>query len=56
MKELKKTLEGYEKKELIGLVLELARLRKDNMILYVEKGTEITLKYGDIYYDELGEE
>lgn len=107
MKELKKTLEGYEKKELIGLVLELARLRKDNMawletklqgsehlaesvehykkkilsgfegriklnvakkaisdfrkasndreslidlmLLYVEKGTEITLTYGDMY-------
>lgn len=107
MKELKKTLEGYEKKELIRLVLELARLRKDNMswletklkgsahlaesvehyknkilsgfegriklnvgkkaisdfrkasndreslidlmLLYVEKGTEVTLTYGDLY-------
>ena len=107
MKELKKTLEGYEKKELIGLVLKLAKLRKDNMawlktklqgpehlaesieyykkkilsgfegkiklnvakkaisdfrkasddrkslidlmLLYVEKGTEITLTYGDMY-------
>lgn len=29
--ELKKIIKGFEKKELIGLVLELAKLRKDNM-------------------------
>ena len=105
--ELKKILEGYEKKALIGLFLELAKLQKDNMawletklqgsehlsesveyykkkilssfegrinlkvakkaisdfrkasndseslidlmLLYVEIGTEITIKYGDMY-------
>lgn len=105
--ELKKILEGYEKKELIRLVFELAKLQKDNMawletklqgsehlsesveyykkkilssfegrinlkvakkaisdfrkasnereslidlmLLYVESGTEITIKYGDMY-------
>ncbi len=107
MKELKKTLEGFEKKELVKLILEIAKLRKDNMVwletkiqgsenleesvehykkkilngfegriklnvakkaisdfrkasndkeslidlmlLYVEKGTEITLTYGDMH-------
>jgi len=105
--ELKKTLELFDKKELIRLVFELAKLRKDNMawletklqgsehlsesveyykkkilgsfegrinlkdakkaisdfkkasndreslidlmLLYVEKGTEITISYGDMY-------
>jgi hypothetical protein len=104
---LKKTLEMFDKKELIRLVFELAKLRKDNMawletrlkgsehlsesveyykkkilssfegrinlnvakkaisdfrkasndreslidlmLLYVESGTEITIKYGDMY-------
>lgn len=105
--ELKKTLERFDKKELIRLINELAKLRKDNMVwletklqghekllesiehykkkisgafegriklnvakkaisdfrkasndreslidlmlLYVEKGTEITISYGDMY-------
>lgn len=29
--ELKKTLEGFEKKELIRLIIELAKLKKYNM-------------------------